>query len=193
MIPVARVPEPPEFAPVSARGNAWLAANPNAKERPPSTWRDFSLNLAAGFNYRCGYMALWTTDGTVDHHVSIDEDRSLAYDWNNYRYVAGWVNSSKQNVPSTDIIDPYEVEDGWFEVLLPTCELVHTDKVPPQYLARVQNTLARLPIGRDERALRRRGIYFDMFVSKALSLDEVKRQAPLVGAAIEKWLAQPVA
>jgi hypothetical protein len=131
-------------------------------------------------------MTLWTTDGTVDHFVSINEDRSRAYDWDNYRYVAGWVNSSKQNVVSTDILDPYEVEEGWFEILLPTLELVVTSKVPPGKRTQAEQTLKRLPIGRDERAIKRRGVYYDEYLKKEIGIAELRKRAPLLAAAIEK-------
>lgn len=45
---------------------------------------------------RCGYSAMFEPVGTVDHFVSVDEDMQLAYDWGNYRYASGWINSSKQ-------------------------------------------------------------------------------------------------
>ncbi len=191
MKPVSRVSSPPRFASVSERGNEWLARNPTSTERPPPYWREFNLELGRGFQFLCGYMALWTTDGTVDHFVSIDEDRSKAYDWDNYRYVAGWVNSSKQNVLSTDILDPYEVEDGWFEILIPTLELVLTSKVPSEKRARAERTLQRLPIGRDGRAIKRRGVYYDEYLKKEISMDELRRRAPLLAAAIEKAQAGP--
>lgn len=189
MKPVVRVPAPTTFASASQRGNDWLARNPNSTERPPAYWREFNIDLGRGFKFLCGYMALWTTDGTVDHFVSIDEDRSRAYDWDNYRYVAGWVNSSKQNVVSTDILDPYEVEEGWFEILLPTLELVVTSKVPPEKRARAEQTLKRLPIGRDERVIKRRGVYYDEYLNKNLDLAQLWRRAPLLAAAIEKQQA----
>jgi len=177
------------LASTSQRGNDWLARNPNAKKRPPDYWRKFSFKLGEGFQFLCGYMTLWTTDGTVDHFVSIDEDRSRAYDWDNYRYVAGWVNSSKQHVVSTEILDPYEVEEGWFEILLPTLELVVTSKVPPEKRARAEQTLKSLPIGRDERAIKRRGVYYDGYLKKEFDLALLRKQAPLLAAAIEKQLA----
>jgi hypothetical protein len=186
MKPVARVVEPPEFATTRERGNTWLTRNLTSPDRPPAYWRDFSMDLGRGFHYLCGYMALWTTDGTVDHFVSVDEDRSRAYEWDNYRYVAGWVNSSKQNVVSTDLLDPYEIEDGWFEILLPTLELVLTSKVPPDKRARAERTLARLPIGRDGRAIKRRAVYYEEYQKREIGLDEIRRRAPLLAAAIEK-------
>lgn len=189
MKPFARVPAPTAFASASQHGNDWLARNPKSTERPPAYWREFNIELGRGFKFLCGYMVLWTTDGTVDHFVSIDEDRSRAYDWNNYRYVAGWVNSSKQNVVSTDILDPYEVEEGWFEILLPTLELVVTSKVPPERRARAEQTLKRLPIGRDERAIKRRGVYYDEYLNKEIDLIQLRKRAPLLAAAIEKQQA----
>ena len=43
-------------------------------------------------------------DGTVDHFLSTDQRRDLAYEWTNYRYATGWLNSSKQTLDQ-EILD----------------------------------------------------------------------------------------
>lgn len=177
---------PAAFPPVAKRGNDWLQRHASSAGRPPPYWRQFNHELGQGSDFLCGYMCLWNLDGTVDHFVSIDEDRSLAYDWDNYRYVAGWINSSKQNVRSSDILDPCEVEAGWFKIILPTLELVLTDTVPADKRARAENTLNRLPIGKDGRARRKRAVYFDEYMEGKIQLNELRRRAPLIAEAIER-------
>ncbi len=61
--------------------------------------------------------------GTVDHFVSWHEDRSKAYEWGNYRFSAAWINASKSRTPVADILDPFNIEDGRFELLLPSLQL----------------------------------------------------------------------
>ncbi|WP_309896654.1 hypothetical protein [Archangium sp.] len=108
MIPVARVAEPPDFdARVRQPGQHWLLRNPQV-ERPRDLWSPFRDRLMEGFQKRCGYTAMWDLNGTVDHFRSIKRDRSLAYEWSNYRYASHWLNSSKR---AGEVLDPYEVGD----------------------------------------------------------------------------------
>ena len=91
----------------------------------------------------CAYSAMYESVGTVDHFVSFHEDRSKAYEWCNYRYSAGWVNSSKQNLCSTDLMDPLSVEEGWFEILLPSLQLKVSDSIPSEFRQLAKDTATR--------------------------------------------------
>ncbi|WP_228019853.1 hypothetical protein [Sphaerospermopsis sp. LEGE 08334] len=53
----------------------------------------------------------------LEHFLSCENHRHLAYEWTNYRFVSGWVNSSKGTLDN-QVLDPFEVEDDWFEILL---------------------------------------------------------------------------
>jgi hypothetical protein len=85
--------------------------------------------------------------GTVDHYLSIEGgSRHLAFQWRNFRYAASWVNSSKGTLDD-HVFDPFEVGDGWFELSLPSLQLVVTDKVPTALRKKAQFTLDRLGLG----------------------------------------------
>jgi hypothetical protein len=170
------------------KGNAWLIENPGAK-RPKDLWSPFRLALADGFANRCGYGAMYIPSGTVDHFVSCDEDRDMSYEWSNYRYVDGWINSAKSKKKSTDLLDPFEIEDGWFEVILPSLQLVLTDAVPEGHRVKAEKTLRDLPIRDDERLVRTRREWLRMFEENELNLEGLWKKAPLIAAAIEKKLA----
>jgi len=190
MIPVPHpIPEPNGFNDKCRQaGTDWLTANPNCK-RPRDFWSPFRHALADGFSNRCGYGAMWIASGTVDHFVSCDEDKSLAYEWSNYRYVDGWVNSSKSKKPSADILDPFDVGNGWFEILLPSMQLVLTDAIPPAFREKAEKTLAQLPIRDDERILRTRREWYRMYEDGELTLEGLRKKAPLIAAAVEKQAA----
>ena len=118
-------------------GTTWLRNNPQAK-RPKDLWSPFKGDLADGFQQLCAYAAMYEPVGTVDHFVSCNEDRTLAYEWSNYRYASGWINSSKGSLKATNVLDPFEVEDGWFRVLLPSLQLViDEENVPAEHRAQV--------------------------------------------------------
>lgn len=183
------VPKPPGFCEqVELPGAEWLAKNPGA-QRPRDYWSPFRSQLANGFRSLCAYSAMYEPVGTVDHFVSWDEDRSRAYDWANYRYAAGWINSSKKNVLSSDIIDPFDVKDGWFEILLPSLQLVATAAIPSDFRQRAEFVLRRLHLGNDERVIRQRQSWYQLYRAGELPLSGLWKVAPLLAAAVEKELA----
>lgn len=131
---------------------------------------------------------MYTTEGTVDHFVSWDEDPTLAYEWSNYRYASGWINSSKKNLTSTQLLDPFEVGEDWFEILLPSLQLVGTRKIPAKYRNRAETMLTRLGLRDDERILRQRREWYRLYQENKLTLDGLRVLAPLIAKAVEKQL-----
>ncbi len=122
--------------------------------------------------------------GCVDHYLSSKNHRHLAYEWSNYRYSSEWINKSKQNADE-EVLDPFEVEDGWFEILLPSLQLVLTDAVPPEQRARAERTLARLHLRDDERVLRQRQAWYRLYQEGRLTLDGLREMAPLIARAVD--------
>jgi len=186
MFPVdrSRLTEPANFdSECRGPGNAWLAANPNAP-RPRDYWSPFKGYLADGFADLCAYCAMNVPDGTVDHFVSINEDRSLSYEWSNYRFSSNGLNSSKSRARAVDILDPLIVESGWFRILLPSLQLVPTDLVPVLLRPLAEATLQRLKLIDDERVVRQRRQWYAMYQAGSLSLGGLRQMAPLIAEAV---------
>jgi hypothetical protein len=160
------VPKPAGFDAVERAGAAWLAAHPTG--RPPDKWSKFRSHLADGFHDLCGYSAMYDAVGTIDHFVSCDEDRTRAYDWSNYRYIAGWLNSSKQDLRSTDVLDPFTVGDDWFEISLPSLQLEMTEAVPVEKRPQAKAMLERLHLRDGERVIRQRQVWYRRYQSGRL-------------------------
>jgi hypothetical protein len=177
--------KPANFAEeVEGPGAAWLAEH--ASGRPKDLWSPFKPHLGNAFRNLCAYSAMYEPVGTVDHFVSCDEDRSKAYDWSNYRYASGWINSSKNHLLSSEIFDPFEVVDGWFEILLPSLQLVVTDRIPENLRQRATFVLTRLNLRDDERVIRQRREWYRMYQAGELSLEGLWKKAPLIAAAVTK-------
>lgn len=185
MIRVVPPGEPPAFdGECRRKGTAWLRSHRGAL-RPRDFWGRFKPALADGFHGLCGYGAMFEPVGTIDHFTSWKRAPHLAYEWSNYRFAAQWINSSKQKADD-EVLDPFEVEDGWFEVLLPSLQLVVTDKVPAPLRAKALRTLERLHLRDDERVIRQRREWYRMYQEGELSLEGLKRKAPLLARAVEK-------
>jgi hypothetical protein len=182
-----RIDEPSDFnAKARQPGRRWLEQHPDATKRPKDYWSAFKGPLAVGFGHLCAYSAMYEPVGTVDHFVSCHEDRAQAYEWSNYRYASGWINSSKQNLKADQIFDPFEVEDGWFEIILPSLQLVVSDAIPDEHRARAEFVLDRLHLRDDERVLRQRREWYRMYQDSELTLEGLRRKAPLIARAIDR-------
>lgn len=188
MIPVRPVDEPAGFDEcVRQKGNAWLARNP-APKPPPSLWTDFLPHLREGFGHRCGYSAMYVSDGSVDHFRSQSAHRGLVYEWSNLRFSSSLMNSSKK---ARDVLDPYVVGPGWFEVMLPSMELVaRYDRIPEEHHPLVKTTLATLPLVHDERVVRLRREWYAVYREGKLTLEGLRGFAPLIAEAIERWASE---
>ena len=192
MIRVASPPEPPDFERrVRQPGQTWLAKNLDengklpAGKRPPARWSAFKGKLAAGFQNRCGYSAMFEPVGTVDHYLSCDNHPQQAYEWVNYRYASAWINASKGTLDE-QVLDPFEVQDDWFEILLPSLQLVLTNVVPAHERQRAEFTLIRLRLRDDERVIRQRQQWYGLYREGKLTLAGLEVVAPLIARAIRK-------
>jgi hypothetical protein len=185
MIRVRRAAEPQAFdRTCRQRGNAWLADHPGA-ERPRPFWREFVGDLAEAFAQRCGYSAIMIPNGTVDHFLSWKRRPDLAYEWSNFRYVDGRINSKKQ-LADDEVLDPFEVDDDWFEIILPSLQLRLTDQVPEALRERAQYTIERLGLSHDEQIVTYRAQWYCQYHCGDLSLRGLHRVAPLLARAIEQ-------
>ncbi|CAN99312.1 MULTISPECIES: hypothetical protein [Sorangium] len=190
MIRVELLPEPTSFdEEVRAPGNAWLAQHPDAPpEAMPALWRPMTHLLADGFNHRCGYSAMWTPRGTVDHYLSRSTHPERTYDWDNYRFASGEMNSRK-GTWNDRVLDPFEIEDGWFEILLPSLELVMVEElIPAEQRDRARFTLKTLRLQDDDGILEQRQSWYDEFLNGEVTLSWLSRKAPLIGKAVQRRL-----
>lgn len=186
MIRVAKVKKPQDFdLKVKTPGNEWLKANPDA-DRPQPLWTPYTSTLADGFARLCGYAAMHDpTGGTVDHYLSFKKHRKLAYDWGNYRFASSTLNSSKRNADDT-VLDPFEVGEDWFEIVLPSLQMRVTDAVPPAYRDKAEFTLKRLKLRDGERIIRWRQSWYALYQEGKLSLEGLREMAPLLARAVEQ-------
>ena len=191
MIHFDLTPEPPHFdETVRQPGLQWLESHAQFQRLEPY-WNSVKPNLADAFDQLCGYSAMFEPVGTVDHYLSIKNHRTQAYEWGNYRFSTGWINSSKQSADQA-VLDPFEVEDGWFEILLPSLQLKLSDTIPEAHRAKAVYTLDRLHLRDDERVIRQRREWYRMYQDGELTLGGLRKKAPLIARAIEREKAEPM-
>jgi len=191
MIPVANpIPEPAEFNEKCRKeGKKWFKKKPTS-EKFPNHWRQFQPELAEGFKDRCGWWAMRIADGHVDHYQSKSKkgNRNLVYEWSNYRYIAGTVNSSKRTLDD-QILDPFEIQDGWFEVLLPSMQLVTTAALPASLLAKANLTMVKLHLDNGTKVRRVRKLWYKDYKDGKITFAGLQDIAPLVAEAVAKRIS----
>jgi hypothetical protein len=175
-------------------GAAWLENNPGKDPHAVSHWwSQFRPDLARHFSHRCGWLGTTIVPaGDVDHWLSCGNrscgpspNRHLAFEWSNFRYAAQRINSRKGTLDD-QILDPCEIEEGWFEILLPSFQLVPSDRLPASLRQRAKLTLAKLQLGRGEARFIRWHWYCIHWNNGQPDLTALRRDAPLVAVAIEK-------
>ena len=165
---------------MSAEGKQLVGAEPNVGQ--------FQPELAEEFKDRCGWWAMRIADGHVDHFLSKNKRRNLAYEWGNYRYIAGTVNSSKKTLDD-QILDPFEVQDSWFEVLLPSMQLVTTADLPAALLPKAKLTMEKLQLDNGRKVRRNRQRWYEDYKAQKITSAGLQDFAPLVAKAVAKWLS----
>lgn len=191
MIPVPNpIPEPPSFdRECRQKGRQWLTGLTDLPDRPKDFWSPFRPDLRRGFGRRCGYYAMYLHDGQVDHSTSWKTSVTrgtpeLAYEWDNFRFIDGALNSRK-GTQDEQLLDPFEVQAGWFEIDLPTLFL-RAVGVPPERQDAAQRTLNRLELDQGPRALELRWEWYDQH-QRGLPFEQLQEFAPLVADAIQRW------
>lgn len=192
MMRFERAPEPPHFdEEVRKPGNVWLATHPDAKSQKfPAYWTRCLKDLRSSFHDLCGYSAMSTTRPTIDHYRcrSSREGRPLAYEWGNYRLADIDRNAAKGTWDSR-ILDPFEVENEWFEIRLPNLELVLVEeRIPPGRREDAHFTLKQLGLRDSEEILDIRRAWYDGFIDGNVTLTWLFQHAPLIARAVKERL-----
>jgi hypothetical protein len=206
MIPVQKLASAnePSLFDVNCRqpGATFLGENPPRDPHEKSGWwSQFQPDLAKHFSYRCGWTAMTIgLDGDVDHFLacghrkgSPSPHRNLAFEWSNYRYASGTINSRKGN-HDNQVLDPCEIGEGWFEVVLPNFVLVPTALLPAELRPKTKTTIEKLRLFNDFKIRFTRWSWYERYWNKGDPLIELlEKDAPLVASAVRKALDSGVA
>jgi hypothetical protein len=198
MIPVARQDEPPEFDDeVRAKGQQFRRDHPCDPPVPTVYWRgrDYWTNVNAKkqlwqrYGGVCAYCCIYVDPnsaywGTVDHFRPKRHYPDLAYEWDNFRLASTLPNSVKGD--HEDVIDPFEVETGWFRLNAATLHVEPGPDLDAATLADVEASISRLRLNRVEHILGRRRLVADYLVGD-LTLNALLRDAPFLAREIERW------
>ena len=147
----------------------------------PDHWRYSLDDLMESYHRICAYLCLYIPRGTgarsVDHMIAKSAAWNQAYEWTNYRLACSLMNSRKG--AATTVLDPFEVEDGWFVLELVEFQVLPGFGLEDGVVEAVQATIDRLRLN-DEECRGAREEFAMEYWYKGLPLDHLKRYAPFV-------------
>ena len=99
------------------------------------------------------------------------------YEWHNYRLACSLMNARKGSIGS--VLDPFEIEEGWFALELVEFQVVPGEALPPDVLTGVEATIERLRLN-DLECCKARSEFAEDYWQGDISLDYLTRHAPFV-------------
>lgn len=153
----------------------------------PTYWTNALPELLESYDRICGYVCVYiervTGAASVDHMIAKSLAWDRVYEWDNYRLACSLMNSHKND--ARDVLDPFEVEDGWFQLELVGYQLVPAPGLDAGLVDRIKETINRLKLNRkDCRDLREE--YAADYESGEISFSYLGRRAPLVAAELKR-------
>jgi hypothetical protein len=150
-------------------------------------WRECLAQLWEAYGGICAYLAVRIPSGvgarSVDHIVAKSRRPDLAYEWSNFRLVCSLMNARKGVFE--DVLDPFEVEDGWFTLELSSLEVLPSPELSPSLKARVESTIDRLKLN-DAECVAARAEHYDAYLEHlrepeiGLPFGQLQRWSPFV-------------
>lgn len=105
------------------------------------------------------------------------------YEWTNYRLAGSLLNSRKG--AAADVLDPFEVQDGWFLLETVEYQLVPSPNLSPTISKAVLDTIARLGLN-DPECCEARGEFAADYLTGHIGLDYLSRHAPFVARELRR-------
>ena len=188
MIPSALSPEPPAFsAEVRAKGAAYLRTNPAPTSKQfgkHAYWKASLPWLKVSYGNICAFSSFWIPGQcSVDHYEPKTVRPDLAYEWSNYRLAMDRINNNKGE--STRVLDPFQVQRGWFALDLATLYVRPGDGVIDPIRAQVEETISILRLNDDVWV----DIRFELlreFLDGNVSLEFLRRRYPFIADEIAR-------
>jgi hypothetical protein len=169
-------------------GTAFLESCPNPSSeqfRKKNFWNRAAKELHAAYSGICAYTAMYLPEqGSVDHFVPKTAAPLLAYEWSNFRLASGRVNSAKGS--QINILDPFEVDNAWFEMDVPSCLLKAGAGLPHEVRAQINITINSLRLNTDDYYVQERCNILVEYAKGEISFNFLKRRYPFLAKEVER-------
>ena len=184
MVRIKQQPELPIFdTKVRKPGNEFLKNNPNTKssEYPPY-WLEIQEEFAEIYDYICAYLGLYDHSGEIDHFIPKSEDKTLVYEWSNYRYCSNKVNKVKSFKSITT--DPFTINNGDILLDVSIGEVYANTTLDKDRQETINNEISLLGLNK-HRFCNTRLSYLNDYEKGHAQLASIERTAPFIAEFIK--------
>lgn len=153
----------------------------------PAYWTEIIPDLLQAYSRICSYACLYIEEVTgaasVDHRLPKSIAWQHAYEWSNYRLACSLINSRKGQY--LDVLDPFEIEDGWFQIELVAFQVLPNPHLPTEQVAAVTATIDRLGLN-ERRCLAARENHAVAYFERDITLQHLRKRAPFLARELER-------
>ena len=184
MIPVQEQPEPAGFQETICQAQAELlkalAVDPMKAKLTAKIWQAWLSEMHRAYGKVCAYLCVYIPDGewTIDHFKPKSKYKHLAYSWQNFRLASRTMNTNKGN--SEDVLDPFIVQDGWFQLEFSSLEVLPGPTLPAELHAAAKKSIEEILHLNDPVPKARRAADYDEYIGEHVDQDFLRRRSPFV-------------
>jgi hypothetical protein len=154
-------------------------------ERFPPYWTEVLDDLMTAYDRICAYSCFRihpvTGSRSVEHMAPKSRAHDKVYEWSNYRLASSLLNARKREFG--DVLDPFEIIDGWFQLELLGFQVVPAPGLPAGVRTRVVQTIDRLGLD-DFRIPRERDA--ENYWARRISLGVLTEESPFVAKELRR-------
>ncbi len=151
----------------------------------PTYWTESLDELMAAYDQVCAYSCFRihqvTGRRSVDHFAPRSRAWNRTYEWSNYRLACTRLSARKRDF--SDILDPFEVPTGWFQLELVAFQVLPSSDLDDALRQRVQDSIDRLGLNDFRRS---RAEDAEDYWTGNVSLDVLRRESPFVAAELAR-------
>ncbi|MCA9048201.1 MAG: hypothetical protein KDA89_05700 [Planctomycetaceae bacterium] len=153
--------------------------------RFPTYWTKCLPELETSYGYICAYSCFRihpvTGAASVDHMAPKSRAWHRVYEWNNYRLACSRLNARKNSFE--DVMDPFEIEDGWFQLELVGFTIIPNPQLPRSRQRQIEDTVRRLGLDdfADDRALDAENYW-----SREITIKILRSESPFVAMELQR-------
>lgn len=153
----------------------------------PDYWTRALDDLLDAYGRVCAFTAFYiepvTGAPSVDHMIPRSTAWDEVYEWANYRLACALVNSRKG--ACQEVLDPFEVEDGWFQMEFVGFQLKPNPELDAERRGVIRDTITQLGLNEPD-CTELRQSYYTNYIEGHISWAYLSRRAPLVAMEIER-------
>ena len=153
----------------------------------PAYWTEVLDDLMDLYNEVCAYSCFRIHPVTGGRSVDHMAPKSLAwdrvYEWDNYCLCCSLMNANKGAFD--DVLDPFEVEDGWFVLELVGYQVLPAKGLDEARASRVKATIDRLKLN-SPRCRKTREEHVQDYIDGDVSFGVLLRESPFVAAELRR-------